>query len=335
MPIPHLEIDSAWRVGRCLLVPGAWIAETVTTALRRSTIQGAWREYLSKIVQVEAAKVAPQAALCVPGQDMEAADAIARETLAVLRLFQRARHPGTNLRRQTFGLPGDVNFTRRDYFQYEVLSTGKPSSAGLAWQRPGFLAGWTFGSGDRLAYRKDMRFRLLDQALRARRRSQLESRLLHTILLISQGSTYFDPSLEVALLAVGYELLLSEGVGESERHRVSQRVAYSTCLAQCGHGDVPPCHYLISTSRKRVVLETRRLQHQGRHGLCSAYMHTDQLFGLRNAVLHEGAVLDDDAAGHHAWRMDRFLLDFLGAAVSDPIILESLGRYLPAKEMAP
>ena len=159
----------------------------------------------------------------VVAQSADEAYSRAREAVAVLRLFQRARYRRVNLDIQTFGLPGDFD-TR--LVPYWTIARHRPALGG--WAREGILGDWTFPREDRLAFGQDAVFQFLDRALRTTEteRTEFERRALTAILVRHLAIPSRPDALRIPFVAVTLEALLGDKRSRDKAHRIAQRVAF-------------------------------------------------------------------------------------------------------------
>lgn len=238
---------------------------------------------------------------------------VIRGSIAVLRLYQRARHRRIDFDRQTFGLPGDIGSAVVDHWETE-----HDRFVGGGLMRLWNLGSFTFPAEDLRAFPADRRFNYLDQALRRPigDRTDFEERFLKAIRFMERANSMLEDPIRVVLLAAALELLLGDEPMKGRAHRVARRAAYLTCREEPGlprHGSSrPACFYLAAISRNEVEAEMRRLRAAGQPNACSFYLDVADLSADRNAVLHEAAGADlIEGRSHHQSRVDEIILTTL------------------------
>jgi len=164
--VANLTVTRPWRVGRATLFPAGRLLDQVEAELARrdpALPEALIDQYRSGLVDRKWATIRVPVLVSGDGVDEgtneEARDA-ARDVIAVLRLFQRARLRHFNLDRQTFGLAQDIGSIVEQRW-----ITDARGRLGGGWQVHGIMAHWAFKTADMQAYRADPRFAYLDTAL--------------------------------------------------------------------------------------------------------------------------------------------------------------------------
>jgi hypothetical protein len=166
--VANLTVSRPWRVGPATLYPPGHLLNRLDSHLagleprppdllvqeyRRDLVDRAWST-IRVPTSASGGRISEQA--------MNAARDVARDVIAVLRLFQRVRAPMVNLDRQTFGLATDIGRMVEPRW-----ITDRNGRFGVGWQVHGVMAPWAFRAEDRLAFCRDARFDFLDSALTA------------------------------------------------------------------------------------------------------------------------------------------------------------------------
>ena len=289
-PVLYLHVPQPWVVGEVEFAPAGTLVRALETARDAADGETA-REFLGLLADRASATTCATASTCA-ATATEAAETI-RDSIAVLRLYQRARHRRINFDRQTFGLPGDIGSALVDHWETQGDRFVRGGAMRL-WN----LGDFTFPITDPRAFPSDARFVYLDQALRKPepQRTDFEGRFMKALRFLNQANAMVEDPIRVVLLATALELLLGDEPMQGRSHRVARRAAYLTCRDEPGlprHGPSrPACFYLRSTSTSEVVAEMERLKAAGQPNVCSFYLDIDELSGDRNAVLHEAAGAD-------------------------------------------
>lgn len=318
-PVPNLDVPIAWRVGRAWFRPRGWLARNIDRRSASTTTASA--DWLVERVRTDVGAL-DCATVETRGTSLEAARARARDAVAVLRLYQRARYPGVSLDQQTFGLPADLTSGREDH--WSMQTHGFP---GAGWKRHGVLAPWSFTVADARAFRRDPRFQFLHAAFVARPPDELHRRATIAVQARDSARVSLPPSLRIITLAVVLEAMLGDDDSHERAHRIARRLAYLECGqpdSRCGR-DRPACVYLASRTTSEVERKVDQWRAAGHHGLCSEYWAVRALFRDRNAAVHAGRTFGERAASNHAYRADRWLLAALEWASQQDNSQASLG----------
>jgi hypothetical protein len=310
--VPYLDIPAEWHVGESTLHPAGWLAKQVLVERLKDDRPwpGPFLEGLDK----------GWPTISVPIPNLGDADAlprarnVARDSLAVLDLYRRARLPRAPMERQSFGLAVDVVSTE----EHRWITDGTGALAQTSAGRYGTLGPWTFTQEDIDAFRHDPRFAYLDDALRASDPADLEARTVTAIRTLALSRLVVRPALRVVLLATTIEALLGdayrEGGAGTGAHQLARRAAFAGCGYETPIGRHGPgraaCQYLIATTHKELG---RALEARGLPTRCSFYSGLRSLFRDRGNALH-GARLDfpADDIRNHEWVVRTVILSVLG-----------------------
>lgn len=307
-PVLNLDVPVAWKVGRARFRPRGWLAKYVD---RRSAmhVQAPVDWYVERVrSNISALDCATVEA---PGTSLEVARSRARDAVAVLRLYQRARHPRLSFDRQTFGLPADLVSGHEDH--WVVRADGSP---GAGWNRHGVIASWSFSLADAKAFPSDPRFAFVNAGLVARRPNELQRRTILAIQARDSARVSLPASLRIITTAVVLEAMLGDDDSHERAHRIARRLAYLECGqpdSRCGR-DRPACFYLASRTIAEVERNVDHWRAAGHHGLCSEYWTVRDLFADRNSAVHQGREFTEKTASQHAHRADGWLLAALAWA---------------------
>jgi hypothetical protein len=301
-PVPNLDVPVGWRVGRAWFRPRCWLARHID---RRSVITAkASDDWYVERVRTDVGAL-ECATVETRGTSLEAARARARDAVAVLRLYQRARYPQVSLDQQTFGLPADLISGHEDH--WAIQTDGFP---GAGWKRHGVLAPWSFTVADAREFHSDPRFQFLHAAFVARPPDELHRRATVAVQARDSARASLPPSLRIITTAVVLEAMLGDDDSHERAHRIARRLAYLECGqpdSRCGR-DRPACFYLASKTTSEVGRNVDQWRAAGHHGLCSEYWHVRDLFDDRNAAVHKGRAFSEKTASNHAYRADHWLL---------------------------
>ena len=301
-PVPNLDVPVGWRVGRAWFRPRGWLARHID---RRSVITAkASDDWYVERVRTDVGAL-ECATVETRGTSLEAARARARDAVAVLRLYQRARYPQVSLDQQTFGLPADLISGHEDH--WAIQTDGFP---GAGWKRHGVLAPWSFTVADAREFHSDPRFQFLHAAFVARPPDELHRRATVAVQARDSARASLPPSLRIITTAVVLEAMLGDDDSHERAHRIARRLAYLECGqpdSRCGR-DRPACFYLASKTIAEVDRGIAQWRAAGHHGVCSEYWLVRDLFRDRNAAVHTGRTFSEKVASDHAYRADRWLL---------------------------
>lgn len=310
--VPYLDIPGDWRVGEATLEPAGRFGERVRAA-RLPSWPPAFLEPLDDptwpTISVPIPRIGDEDALLL-------ARNVARDSLAVLDLYRRARLPRAPMDHQSFGLAIDVNSKAEHRWITDSTGALAQTNAG----RYGTLGWWTFTQGDIDAFRDDPRFAFLDDALRAGEPTDLEARMVSAIRAFALSRLVGRPALRVVLMATAIEALVGDPYQEAQSgtgaHQLARRAAFAGCGYQADVGRHGPgrtaCEYLIATTGKKLtgMLNARRARGEG--GTCSFYWDARRLSVDRGDALH-GARFDFLAKDvrMHEWVVRSVILSVL------------------------
>jgi hypothetical protein len=310
--VPYLDIPGEWRVGEATLEPAGVFGARVRAA-RLPSWPPAFLEPLDDPTWPT---------ISVPIPRLGASDAlplarnVARDSLAVLDLYRRARLPLAPMDHQSFGLAVDVDSKAEHRWITDSTGALAQTNAG----RYGTLASWTFTQQDIEAFRDDLRFAYLDDARRSGDPTDLEARTISAIRAFALSRLVGRPALRVVLMATAIEALVGDPYQEAQAgtgaHQLARRAAFAGCGYQADVGRHGPeraaCDYLHATTGKELMgmLNARRARGEG--GTCSFYWDTRRLSVDRGSALH-GARLDFPAKDvrMHEWVVRSVILSVL------------------------
>lgn len=322
--VTNLTLSRPWRVGSTTIYPPGYLLDRLDRHLvdldpplpqqladeyRRDLSDRNWSTIR---VPVEARGGR------VDGPIIDGARDVARDVIAVLRLFQRVRVRYVSLDRQTFGLATDIG----SIVEPRWITDAVGRFASVSWERHGVLAPWTFRAADLQAYRTDPRFAYLDEALAAgdHGRDDWQGRAIAAARTMSLATIMERPAMRVILLAAALEALLGDkftpGAKATGGHRLARRAAYLYCGSDLPVPDLhrpggrPACRLLTATAdpRKDPSVYDREPAVWG----CSWYGDMRDLYDARNAALHGAeARFDQRAASTHAFHLDAAVLSTL------------------------
>ena len=150
----NLEVPAAWKVGDATFRPSRWRAESYpstehpmpTVAACLWSYADAWSKKTPALEQPYATvevRTRPREQICSPptkarARTLDEARERARDAIAVLRLYQRARYIPVDNEIQTFGLVGDIGAEPAIHW---TVGRGGPPLMGGRWH--GVIAQWT------------------------------------------------------------------------------------------------------------------------------------------------------------------------------------------------
>ncbi len=270
------------------------------------------------------------AVLEVEGQDVKAADALAQEAAAIIRLFMRPSVP-VNVDLHKIGLVGDVNQAVRDYVVLEEAS----GVAAVGWRRVDGVVPFRFSDELLDGWDADGRLRYLGSELEraADRRGPLFDKALTAILLLDTAFRSLEPTVRVLAAVVAIEALLSANDLDDYKPQalqVARRVAYLNCQAKCGR-DRPCCPYLQSVKSEKTLMAALQPYLKGEGWACSSFLEVTEprdlrgalprgaLFTIRNEVAHTGrTTLTEKEIRAVRYLVDRIVLSALNWFASRP-----------------
>ena len=329
-PISFLQVPEPWTVGPVEFLPSPMLAQRLLQAADAEEEDGR-RQFLRLFA--DRARATECATAAASAESADAALAIVRDAVAILRLYQRARRPRIDFDRQTFGAPGDLGTAVTEHWEFD---DGRLVGGGV--RRLWNIGDFAVPPEDLPAFAADPRFAYLDRVLRASddARSDLDRRFLKALRVLARANVMLEEPIRVALLAVSLEQLLGDLPREGRTHRIACRAAYLTCRDEPAlprHGPSrPACFYLTAKSQRQVVAEMKRLRAANRPNACSFYIDIAALIEDRNAVLHEfaGASLLGEVRRHQS-RVDDVILTMLEwAAATGAVDLQALDDEIAA-----
>jgi hypothetical protein len=306
----YLDVPGPWAIGQVEFAPAGTLTRQLQAARDAATAEPE-RQVLGLLaMRSEATHFAT--ASCEASTRAAALEAI-RASIAVLRLYQRARHRRIDLDRQTFGLPGDIGDQMGDHWE-----TDDRRFVGGGVERLWNVGDFMFPMDDLIAFAADPRFAYLDAALAKPmpRWTDFEHRFVKALRFLNRANSMLEDPIRVVLMAAAVELLLGDEPMQGRSHRVARRAAYLTCRDEPAlprHGPSrPACFYLTAANFTEVHAEMKRLKDADQPNVCSFYLDVDGLSGDRNAVLHEAAGTDLlGERSHRQIRVDDILLTTL------------------------
>lgn len=336
--VPNLIVTRPWRIGPTIISPPGRVldrAEAQHAAGRLSEMT--LDDYRKHLGDRQWATIRVPGTYALSTSDASAVDAAretARDVIAILRLFQRARAPGAETDWQTFGLAMDLG----SVIEPRWFTDPRGQHRGMGLQSHGVGPSWSFRSADIAAFRADPRFRFLEAALVAGDDNPPDSwqaRALASIRTWGLATLMQRPATRIVLLATALEGLLGNKYVPGRRatggHVVARRAAYIWCgqgvtqppIEQHRPGGRAACAFLTTTTDPR---RDPTLLHPTR-GLwaCTWYGDVRTLYDDRNAAVHGADQRwDVKTARTHAWHTSEVILATLGwitetgsAAISD------------------
>lgn len=305
LPIPGLKLSQPWDVGHVRFHPASSASGMILPLASAQPVEPpAWVHDWAESTASEFDKWAV-AEITTTG--IAEAIPIVRRSVAVLRVVQHMENPNADIRRQAFGLPGQVGSARIDYIS---LSPGPASG----WKQWGALAGWSFGDSSYENWKTDPAYRFLDDALRCpdSERTDLKRRALITVDMLNQAWSTWEPDVSLLNHAIALEILLGEPKDKEKKARIARRVCYFDCgwPEVYPNGRRPPCPYMSLPINTRGQPETDldRIIRGGRQQAyddnvyCSEFFDLIGLYDDRNAVVHEGKLdLTANEEGTATW----------------------------------
>jgi hypothetical protein len=246
---------------------------------------------------------------------MDLAREVARDTIAVLRLFQRARVRYVSLDRQTFGLATDIGSVVEQRWVTDAVGR----YAGMGWTLHGvFGAEWRFKTADLRAYHHDPRFAYLNRALAAgdAGRDDWQRRAITAIRTMNIATVMQRPANRIVLMATSVEALLGDEFDPSRSGAGGDQLARRAAYIWCGTdfdprtlhrpGSRPACGLL--TAKRDPKKDPRLYDRASGVWACSWYGAVRNLYDDRNAALHGSATFDQRAATRHEFNLDKVVL---------------------------
>lgn len=289
LPVPGLGLSKSWKVGKARFHP-AGMAAGLIEAAHTSTSEAAPAWYQDRVSSTAAELDRWAVADITVTNGIDEAMPLVASALTVLRAIQHMESPMVNIRRQTFGLPGQVTSAVISYFS---LTGG----AAPGWQRTGTLAGWTFSDDSHAAWISDPAHRFLDEALRhpEASRTPLQRRALVAIELLSNAWLSWQPDVAFLNAVMALEVLLGEDNG-TKKYRIARRVSYFTCgwpgdVYADGTRAACPLLALPLKGDGTPGAEFRQLLgdiQAGNIRACTQFFDVLVLYEARNKIVHDG-----------------------------------------------
>ena len=315
IPVAQLRVPREWHVAGVTLHPPGVLETRVATATVPPTAQGrSWHEMaLARARSVESST----AEVPIPlgddrGETWRSARERVRDVVALLRLYQRARHPLLSLERQTFGFEDELGNAVEEHW---VIAQGALRSVGA--NRLGSVA-WEFPIDDVDAFPGDPRFQVLERALTIP--TSHGARLLAGLRAHHLATLPQRPQVAVALLATTMEAMFGDDVSRDRGHRIAQLASYLTCgrsiAVKVQWPDDPhradgrlSCAYLQSAGSEDLERRLSWLENRGVNRGCTWFDEYRELFRARNDALHRGRddFTNDEVTTCVIWVRDAFL----------------------------
>jgi hypothetical protein len=286
----YLEIPASWQVGQSTLRPAGWLRDRLEPRPEH------WPDVFFEPLEEATWPTIEVPILNLGDTDMIGlARNVARDSLAVLDLYRRARMPLVPIDNVGFGLAVDVYSGREYRWITDAAGALGQTSAG----RYGSVGTWTFAQEDIDAFREDPRFAYLDDALRSDDPTDWQARTVTAIRTFALSRLVGRSALRIALLATALEALLgdkyTEGGTGTGAHQLARRASFVVCGAGTPagiHGPArPACPYLVAEKGETLTKMLRERQARGEPTFCSAYWEIRDLSRDRGNALH-GARLD-------------------------------------------
>jgi hypothetical protein len=348
--VPNLVVTKPWRVGPATISPPGRVldraeADFAAGRLGELTV----KDYRQHLGDRQWSTIRVPGTYSLSTSDASAVDdgrEIARDVIAVLRLFQRVQAPGAETDWQTFGLAMDMG----SVMEPRWFTDPRGRHRGMGLQSHGVGPSWSFRSADIAAFRADPRFQFLEAALVAGDNNPPDSwqaRALASIRTWGLATLMQRPATRIVLLATALEGLLGNkyvpGDPATGGHVVARRAAYIWCgyntrpaIKPHRPDGRPACPFLTTTTdpRRDPALYPSR----GRWA-CSWYGDIRTLYDDRNAAVHGADQRWDlKSARVHGWNASEVILATLGwltetgsTAISD---VDHAIRALPAETEA-
>jgi hypothetical protein len=317
--LPHVTFEREWALGPVTFRPaGALLAEVQSLPDYTAQVKnyGVALDHVRELATAWAA----DATVEVDTDDGDGAVELARQAVAILRLFMRPE-VSVNVGLHKIGLVGDVALAIR-----EMIVIYESRRVGFGARRVDGPVSFTF---TRVMFDKwdaDPRIKYLSTVLASspKARSRLGSRALTAISMLDVGFLAMEPTVKVLSSAVAVEAMLSrerEASTKAQRTesplRIARRMAYLKCPAQCGLSS-PPCPYITGFRSENALVEhARQSSGKGEEWRCTWFLKyacpdalveatsSRALFSTRHEVAHEGATT---ASGRDI-RMIRYFAD--------------------------
>lgn len=284
-----LAVPKEWRVGRATFWPSGRLRTRLESIVKRQAKSHGDDAHLRWELEQLDEELADfkWASASAVGIDMNEAREVVRDSIGVLRLYQRSL-TNMNLDHQTFGLEPEVSHAVLHHFNITNGRIGLrgTSSVGI----PSF--GWTFTPEhiDRFAALPEYQF--LDAALRAEPRNDLQKRATTALRFLSLATAMLPDPVRVVLVATALEELLADLQKADRRTVVARRAAYLSCGREFndayGPGGRPACLFLASKRTPEVKAARAAVVARGDDPpFCSWYYEVLTLFDTRDLVLHE------------------------------------------------
>lgn len=290
--ISNLEIRRGLTVGRTTFRPKGWAARNLGRAVAQQQRPQSWGPR-----DIDWLLRWPWATAHIATNEPHSDDLVGalrddvRDSVAVLRLYQRLVVPNWSMESQTFGLDIDV-----DSPQFRYWRSDNTGLRGFGWHREGIDASWTFTNEQLEAFHANPRMRELDAALRGKASGPLVVRALSALAVLNQATAMHRDSVRIVLQATSLETMLgddkaSAGSGNSKAHPVSRRAAFVTCPADGAHlaaGD-SPCACLTTLSATQLAKDPRMSRRPDVYFAwpCTEYWGVREIFALRNDAVHD------------------------------------------------
>lgn len=282
---------------------------------RGSSRAGARPERVSRLLRQSVHEVfdrwGSDAVLEVTASSAHAAERVAEEGLAAVRLFMRP-YVTVNVERHRVGLVGEVAGGVREHV---LMTDGDSPRVAPGFHRVGGTVSFRFEAAILDAWDRDPALQFLGQqlVLPSDQRTDGGRRAVTALMALDAGLRSLNPALRVLTAAMAVEVLYSrEDKGrDPQATAVARRIAHLSCRRRCGR-DTPLCLYTKEArSLKSLLADIRALHEKGRGWRCSAFLDVvapdevvpalwnSPLFTARNAVAHGGDLnLNDKQVAH-------------------------------------
>lgn len=334
IPIENLSVESKVTLGKVTVFPSKYV-QTIIKRLNKITGKTKntqeqkirWIKYqkdelsqhLGRYAFIEITRHINKKEDLIP-KDLTSIYDQVKEVLAVLYLLQKQIAGIFSIETQKFGLRNELN---RSLNFLVAIQGDERSSYNL--RREGVLADWTFVNRETRKFGKNPIYNFFHQLLKKDIKSEIENRLLSSIIWLYDAAMDFSPTNRFTKIAISLEVLFASG-----RRQKSFRLSRFSALLSHLYifSDIKClCPILESHSTREYVRKTQELKLPG---VCSAFWNMHKWYGIRSDIVHDAQrAVSKKSLGSFEWWAHKLIVAVIEIVAKEKISsLDELERFL-------
>ncbi len=334
VPIENLEVESEIKLGDVIIHPSVYLQTVIdnfnkVTSKTKNTEEqkkkfAVWyendlRQHLGKYAFAELEWQNVEEDDLIP-KDLTPVYGKVKEVLSVLYLLQKQIVGVFSVEHQKFGLKSELYRSLNCIvaLQCEDRST-------YLMQREGVLGDWKFINTEINKFSTNTTYNYFNRLLKQQSKSELEKRILSSIVWLYDAAMDFSPVNRFVKLAISLEVLFASG-----KNQKSFRLArFSTLLSHLYilNNWKCLCPILESHSAKEYVKNVKRLKLPG---VCSAYWNLRKWYKIRSDIVHDAKrIVDKNDLSSFEWWTHKLIIATIEVVSKEQIVtLDSLELFL-------